>query len=170
MSLRLVLVRASEAHLLAKEIAAAGVGVILIPARMFPGSWERRRVLPGPPLTPQSAIGMLAAANVTLGLGIEEEWQARNQRFDLAWVRTYSSQRHAGNYVYPRIFETQAALESNGTLSRAEAISLGSSNIETLLGLEPQYDLVAYTGGDMFELSSRVAAVISPKRGFVDIF
>jgi hypothetical protein len=64
----------------------------------------------------------------------------------------------------------QAALESNGTLSRAEAISLGSSNIETLVGLETQHDLVAYKGGGIFELSSRVAAVISPKRGFVDIF
>lgn len=81
-------VRASEAHLLAKDIADAGAGVILIPARMYPTSWERRRTLPGPPLTPQSAIGVLTAANVTVGLGIEEGWQARNQRFDLAWVRS----------------------------------------------------------------------------------
>ena len=88
-SSRLVLVRATEAHLLAKEIAEAGVGVILIPARMFPATWEQRRILPGPPLTPQSAIGVLMAANVTVGVGIEEEWQARNQRFDLAWVRAF---------------------------------------------------------------------------------
>lgn len=60
-------------------------------------------------------------------------------------------------------------MESNGTLSRSEAIALGSSNIETLLGLEAQEDLVAYHGGDIFDLSSRVAAVISPKRGFVDL-
>ena len=72
--------------------------------------------------------------------------------------------------IHAPIYAQQAALESNGTLSRAEAISLGSSNIETLLGLETQHDLVAYKGGDMFELSSRVAAVISPKRGFVDLF
>lgn len=85
-ALRLVLARASEAHLLAKEIAAAGVGVILQPARQFPAVWDSRRVLPGPPLTAQSSIGVLTDANVTVGLGIVEAWQARNQRFDLAWV------------------------------------------------------------------------------------
>jgi hypothetical protein len=89
--LRLVFVRASEAHLVAKDIAEVGAGVILIPARMYPTTWERRRILPGPPLTSQSAIGVLTAANVTIGLGIEEEWQARNQRFDLAWVRLFLS-------------------------------------------------------------------------------
>jgi hypothetical protein len=88
-SLRLVLIRASEAHLLAKEIADAGVGVILIPARQFPGTWDQLRALPGPPLTPESAIGVLLRHNVTLGLGITEEWEARNQRFDIGWV-TYS--------------------------------------------------------------------------------
>lgn len=84
--MRLVLVGASEAHLLASEIAEAGVGVILIPARQFPGFWDRQRALPGPPLSSQSAIGVLISHNVTLGLGIVEEWEARNQRLDVAWV------------------------------------------------------------------------------------
>lgn len=90
-ALRLVLTRATEAHLLAKEIAAADVGVILLPARQFPYDWDSRRVLAGPPLTPQSSIGVLTDANVTVGLGIIEGWQARNQRFDLAWVRLLSA-------------------------------------------------------------------------------
>jgi hypothetical protein len=34
----------SEAHLLAKEIAAAGVGVILTSPRPFPSTWESRRM------------------------------------------------------------------------------------------------------------------------------
>lgn len=82
-----MLTRANEAHLLANEIAAAGVGVILLPARQFPGDWDSKRTLPGPPLTQQSAIGVLTDAKVKIGLGIVEDWQARNQRFDLAWVR-----------------------------------------------------------------------------------
>lgn len=35
---------ASEAHLLAKEISEAEIGVILIPARPFPLSWKSRRM------------------------------------------------------------------------------------------------------------------------------
>ena len=35
---------ASEAHILAKEISAAKVGVILNPARPFPSTWKSRRM------------------------------------------------------------------------------------------------------------------------------
>jgi len=35
---------ASEAHLLAKEIGEAGIGVILNPARPFPTTWKERRM------------------------------------------------------------------------------------------------------------------------------
>lgn len=42
--------------------------------------------LPGPPLTRDSAISLLLSHNVTVGIGIEEPWSARNTRFDVAWV------------------------------------------------------------------------------------
>lgn len=42
--IRLTLSGATEAHLLAKEIAEAGVGVVLVPVRPFPFVWETRRV------------------------------------------------------------------------------------------------------------------------------
>ena len=42
--LRLVFSGASEAHLLAKEIGRAGVGVILNPSRPFPIEWRSRRM------------------------------------------------------------------------------------------------------------------------------
>jgi hypothetical protein len=42
--LRFVFAGATEAHLLAQEIAQAGAGVILAPARPFPGTWEQRRM------------------------------------------------------------------------------------------------------------------------------
>lgn len=45
------------------------------------------RSLPGPPLTQDSTLSLLIANNVTVGLGVEEPWEAKNARFDLAWVR-----------------------------------------------------------------------------------
>lgn len=42
--LRLTFSGAAEAHLLAKEIAAAGVSVILSPARAYPEKWDARRM------------------------------------------------------------------------------------------------------------------------------
>lgn len=44
--------------------------------------------MPGPPLTNESAIARLVAHGVTVGIGIEEVWSARNARFDVGWVRT----------------------------------------------------------------------------------
>ena len=35
---------ASEAHILAKELGAAKVGIILNPTRPFPGTWKSRRM------------------------------------------------------------------------------------------------------------------------------
>ncbi|KAH6910360.1 hypothetical protein BKA70DRAFT_1272879 [Coprinopsis sp. MPI-PUGE-AT-0042] len=61
-------VGANEAHLLAKEIGQAGVGVILSPA--LPKILQ-------PLFSPKH--------NVTVGLGIVEHWQSRNIRFDVGW-------------------------------------------------------------------------------------
>lgn len=43
-SLRLTITGATEAYLLAKELADSGVGVILTPARPQPRNWESRRM------------------------------------------------------------------------------------------------------------------------------
>jgi hypothetical protein len=43
-AIKLTITGASEAHLLAKELAAANVGVIVNPSRPFPASWEDRRM------------------------------------------------------------------------------------------------------------------------------
>lgn len=42
--MQITLVGATEAHLLADEIAAAGVGVIITPPRSFPYTWDQRRM------------------------------------------------------------------------------------------------------------------------------
>jgi hypothetical protein len=42
--IRLTFTGASEAHVLAKEIGQSGIGVILMPSRPFPGTWESKRM------------------------------------------------------------------------------------------------------------------------------
>ena len=43
--------------------------------------------LPGHPLSEENSIQVLLKHNVTVGIGIEESWNARNTRFDIGWVR-----------------------------------------------------------------------------------
>jgi hypothetical protein len=43
--LRMTVAGATEAYLLASELAEAGVGVVLTRARPFPKTWERQRML-----------------------------------------------------------------------------------------------------------------------------
>ncbi|KAI0930402.1 hypothetical protein AcV5_007126 [Taiwanofungus camphoratus] len=142
---------AVEAHILAKEIAEANVGIIQVPARPFPTIWERLRILPGLPLTEQSSIALLLEQNVTVGIGIEEAWSARNTRFDIGW----------------------AALEAGGQITKAQAIALGSTNVEKLLGgqVEPEdaHEMVVTEGGDLLDFESKVIAIISPRRKVVDL-
>ncbi|KAH7929866.1 composite domain of metallo-dependent hydrolase [Leucogyrophana mollusca] len=157
--MKMTLVRAAEAHLLAKEIAAANVGVIVTPPRSFPFTWEGRRILYGPPLTADSLVSVLVSHNVTVGIGpqgVEEEnpmagWAVRNLRWDAAWV----------------------SLDSRGAIGMGDALAMASSNIETLLGVqsEPAYgDLVATSGGELLSFEGKVVAIISPRLASVDIF
>ena len=64
-------------------------------------------------------------------------------------------------------------MDAGGHLSKAEAIALGSTNVEKLLGSEVKDytldDLVVTEGGDLLEFGSKVVAVISPRRGLVDL-
>ncbi|KAJ7039580.1 hypothetical protein C8F04DRAFT_1085776 [Mycena alexandri] len=157
-TMKMTLVGATEAHLLAPEIAAAGVGVILSPPRSFPYTWEQRRILAGPPLTAQSSAAWLASHNITVGLGPQgvnaqaamSNWAVRNLRFDMAWV----------------------ALESGGSISKEIALSMASSNIETLLGVRSgaSSEFAVTRGGDLFSLDAKVIAMVSAKRGVVDLF
>ncbi len=42
--IRLTIAGATEAHLLAKELGDANIGVILVPSKSFPDVWESRRM------------------------------------------------------------------------------------------------------------------------------
>ncbi|KAJ6466602.1 carbohydrate esterase family 9 protein [Mycena vitilis] len=152
--IQMTITGAAEAHLLAQELGAAGVGVILNPVRSFPYTWEDRRILAGPPLTAHTPLSALMAHNVTVGVGVMEIWDARNTRFDIAW----------------------AAFAAGGSMSKAEVLALGSSNIVNLLTRasasqlqNQQGDLIATRGGDLLEFGSKVIAVLSPSRGLVDV-
>jgi hypothetical protein len=62
--IRMVFHDATEAHLLAKEIAEAEIGVIVAPARAFPYTAEESRFLPGVPLSNETVISTLWKAGV----------------------------------------------------------------------------------------------------------
>jgi imidazolonepropionase-like amidohydrolase len=148
--IRLTFTAAQEAHLLAKEIGEAGVGVILRAVRPFPSSWESQRILPGPPLSKENAVSVLLAHNVTVGVGVVDSTSARSLRFDVGW----------------------AALEAGGAISEVEALALASINIENLLGAggdAARGDLVATRGAGLLEFESKIVAIISPQRGVTDL-
>ncbi|KAK4150247.1 hypothetical protein C8A00DRAFT_37167 [Chaetomidium leptoderma] len=76
--LRLVLYGAAEAYLLARELAAAKVGVILAPVFSYAVSWDHRRALTGAPLTNGTGVDRLLEAGVLTGIGLEEDSVVRN--------------------------------------------------------------------------------------------
>lgn len=70
-----------EAHLVASQLADAGIDVILTSPRSFPTTWDSRRALPGPPLTADTAVTILHQAGVRVALGVS---LARLEVFDLS--------------------------------------------------------------------------------------
>ncbi|KAJ7056657.1 carbohydrate esterase family 9 protein [Mycena amicta] len=152
-TIKMTITGATEAHLLAKQLGEAGIGIILVPARSYPLFWENRRFLAGPPLTEHTDVSTLIAHNVTVGLGVLEIWDARNTRFEAAW----------------------AQLAAGGKISKSQAFALVSTNIEQLLARPPksggyERDLVATRGGELLSFDSKVVAVLSPRRKLVDVF
>ena len=103
-------------------------------------------------------------------MGTDLADKARNTRFDAAWV----GRPTASAIIIRRLTElslSQAALEADGRISKEEAAALASTNVEKLLGIERKADeveLVATRGGDLLGYG-KVAAVISPVRGVVDL-
>ncbi|KAJ7494939.1 hypothetical protein FB451DRAFT_1163676 [Mycena latifolia] len=143
---------ASEAHLLAAEIAAAGVSVILSPARPYPANWDSRRILPGPPLSRDTATTKLLKHNVNVALGVNADYDARNARFEMAW----------------------AALNSNGTINYVTAYALCTTNLHKALGLQRHArevdEFVLFDGGGIFDMESKVVGIASARKATVELF
>ncbi|KAI6132248.1 hypothetical protein EDD16DRAFT_1775935 [Pisolithus croceorrhizus] len=149
-TLRLTFAGASESHLLADEIASAGVSVIVTQPKPYPNTWDERRILPGPPLTADSLVPVLLAAGVNVGIGLINEFEARHLRFEVSRV----------------------SFSANGSIDLPTALKLATTNLEKALGIHgtmPQ-DLVAYAGGHAFDFGGKAVAVISEQLGRIDVF
>ncbi|KAJ7448123.1 hypothetical protein FB451DRAFT_1411466 [Mycena latifolia] len=89
-TLRMTFAGATEVRLLAALIGAAGVSVILAPARAYPESWDSHRMYSSqPPLSRKTAVTTLLQHGATLALGVQSAYGARNviyARFELAWA------------------------------------------------------------------------------------
>ena len=127
--------------------------------------------MPGPPLSNDTALVTLIKHSVTVALGVREAWEARNTRFELQWVRDSELLSFSQVLAY-EVY--QAILESNGRIDRDQAYALVSTNLEKLLGIRAtdneELDMVAYEGGGVFDLTSKVVAVISPEQRGVNFF
>ncbi|OAA62881.1 carbohydrate esterase family 9 protein [Niveomyces insectorum RCEF 264] len=155
--IRLVILGGAESFLVAEQLAAADVGVVLAPLQSYANSWEQRRALTGAPLTNGTAIDSLVDAGVLVAIGLEEDWVFR----DLALL--------AG----------VAHKNSGGRLSEKEALGLISTNVHNLLGLgetrrngghagSSDDHFVVYEGSPL-EIGSRVKAVAGGL-GHVSVF
>ncbi|OJT07354.1 hypothetical protein TRAPUB_1790 [Trametes pubescens] len=137
--LKLTLVGAREAHLLASEIYAADIGVILSPSRP----------LPGPPLSEKSAVRMLLEHGVTVGLGVSVADKVLNTRFDAAWAA----------------LEADGTISKEEAIA---LVSTNIEKLLGISKSEGHGDVVATRGGDLLGYS-KVVGIVSPSRGVVDM-
>lgn len=137
-SLRLAIIGGAEAHLLAKELAEAGVGVIVAPAQSTGDVWDARRTLSGAPLTNGTTLDQLISAGVTTAIGLQEDWMVR----DLGLLAGIAYQN------------------GEGRVGEKEALDLVSSNVYRILGGEVKDDahFIVHEGNPL-EIGSRVKAV-----------
>ncbi|KZT52271.1 carbohydrate esterase family 9 protein [Calocera cornea HHB12733] len=150
-TMKLSFAGANEAWMVAKNIADDGIGVILAPSRTFPGEWEQMRTLPGIPITEETNLSALLAYNVTVAIGIKNDAEARNLRFDAIW----------------------AYRDAHGKMTKGQALELVSYTVNKLLGLHESNtrgDFVAYKGGDFFSTGAKVVGVLSAGRGITELF
>lgn len=148
--IHLAIIGGAESHLVADELAAAQVGVVLAPLQSFATSWDQRRALSGAPLTNGTAIDVLLDAGVTTAIGLEEDWLVRDLGL-LAGI---------------------AYANGGGKLSKKSALELVSGNVYKILGAkEPKVEeghFVVFEGSPL-RIQSRVKAV-SGGLGVVSVF
>ncbi|KAI0130278.1 hypothetical protein BJ170DRAFT_308648 [Xylariales sp. AK1849] len=136
----LVIIGGAESFLVAEELAAAKVGVVLAPLLSYRNSWDERRALTGAPLTNGTAIDKLLDAGVVTAIGLEEDWLVRDMAI-LAGI---------------------AYKNSGGRLSEKQALDLVGGNVYETLGLKASDlaidDFIVFEGSPL-EIGARVRAV-----------
>ena len=144
--LRLAIIGGGEAHLVAKELAEASVGVILSPFLPDGEYWDSRRALTGAPLTNGTVVDALIDAGVVTAIGLKGDWEIRSLAF-----------------------EAGIAYKNGGArLSEKGAVDLISSNIYKILGADleraEESGHFIVSEGSPLEIGSRIKAVGSGKK------
>lgn len=137
--IKLVIIGGAESHLVADEIAAANVGVVLSPLFSYRTKWDQRRALTGAPLSNGTAIDKLVDAGVVAAIGLEEDWLIRDMATLAAVVYT----------------------NGEGRIGKKDALDLVSTNVYKMLGLaapEAAGDFVIYEGSPL-EVGAQVKAI-----------
>ncbi|KAF7196998.1 hypothetical protein HII31_01423 [Pseudocercospora fuligena] len=150
-NLRLAIFGGAESYMLAKELAAANVGVILAPLFSYATTWDQRRALTGAPLTNGTAIDVLHATGVKVAIGVDEDWEARDLFLQAGIVQ----------------------VNSGGRIDEKEALALASSNIYEILGSlevksEELGEFVVFDGNPL-TINNQVRAV-ADGRGMVSVW
>lgn len=148
LKLRLVIHGAAEAYLLAPELAAANVSVVLAPVYAYAFTWDERRSLPGAPLTTATAVDVLHSAGVLLALGSGEDWETR----DL--------------FLYAGI----AKANSGGKIGEKEAFGLVGANVWEMLGVEAKEMEVNWVVSEGSVLEGGRVRGVSDGKGGVDVW
>lgn len=156
--LTVVVLGGAESHLVAHELAAEKVGVVLSPLQSYRTSWDQRRALAGAPLTNGTAVDALVRAGVLVAIGLEEDWLVRDMGL-LAGI---------------------AHRNGEGRLSEREALELVGGNVYKMLGLDKKEEpksreqskvaaeeFLVFEGSPL-EIGGKIRAVGG--RGRVDLF
>ncbi|KAF5344401.1 hypothetical protein D9756_011347 [Leucocoprinus leucothites] len=148
---------AAESHLIAEDIAKAGISVVVTKPRPFPGTWEGQRILPGAPLTHHGTVMKLLDAGVNVGIGIVDGYDVRNTRFEAAWLAV-NSFREIGLWTSYKLV----------SINVQRALGAGSRRRYGVSNITPE--LVAYEGGGWSDFESKVVGVFSSEGGFTELF
>ncbi|KAG5915912.1 hypothetical protein E4U42_007874 [Claviceps africana] len=149
--IKMAIIGGTESYLVAHELAAASVGVILTPLQAMPSTWDARRALSGAPLTNGTAADLLVTAGVTVGIGLRDDWMIRDLGFE------------AGT----------AYRNGDGRFTEQSALDMVSRNIYKILGVdvaeEESKGHFIVSEGSPLRIGSRMRAVGSG-RGSVSLY
>lgn len=143
-TLNIIIFGGGEAHLLAPELAAADIPVILAPFRCSQLTWEIRNCLPGPPINDAAGPDILLDAGVKIGIG---SWDHRDR-----WVP--NTLWEAGWLMHGR---TELCQEKRGEL----AVDIVTKNMREMFGLpiRDEAEFVVYEGNPL-EYGASVALIV----------
>ena len=138
-TITMAIIGGGESHMVASELAAANVGVVLAPLFAYRVLWDHRRSLTGAPLTNGTAVDVLAGAGVKIAIGLEEDWLVRDMGLLAGIVHK----------------------NSNGKISEKQALEMASRNVYEMLGIKGKEDTEGFVvfEGSPLEVGGRVKAV-----------